>query len=210
MTDTATRTYRVTHRTTYKYDAVMTDGYTVACLAPRPTQWQLVHDSMIELQPAASEWDSYLDLFGNLINQFGLHEPHGAMVVEATSIVEVLRREFPTDDTPWEQAVELASAARDDLAIDIGMFRSTSRLVDLGEHGAALRRLANSVFTPGPPIVDAIRALNQQIYQTFEFDAKFSNIPTPLDNVLDARRGVCQDFAHISVGVLRLTVLPVR
>lgn len=210
MKSESSRTYRVTHRTTYRYDKVMTDGYTVACLAPRPTSHQVVHDSLIELQPPASEWDSYLDLFGNSINQFGLHEPHGEMVVEATSVVEVLPRAFPDDDTPWEQVVAAAETARGDLAVDVGMFRSTSRLVDLSLHGAALRRLADQVFTPGRPIVESAQALCNEIFRGFEFDAKFSNISTPLDDVLEARRGVCQDFAHVAVGCLRSIGLPAR
>ena len=46
--------------------------------------------------------------------------------------------------------------------------------------------------------------------RVFEFDAEFSNVSTPLDEVLAARRGVCQDFAHLAVGCLRSLGLPAR
>ncbi len=204
------RTYRVSHRTAYRYGDTMTDGYTVACLVPRPTPWQIVHDSSVQLHPAASEWDSYLDAFGNLVNQFGLHEPHREMVVEASSVVEVVRREMPIDETAWEEVAAAAGDAHGDLAIDLGSFRSGSTFVDLATLAPTLRSIAAVSFTPGRPVVDAAKALCGQIYHGYEFDPHFSNVSTPLVDVLSARRGVCQDFAHLAVGCLRSLGLAAR
>jgi transglutaminase-like putative cysteine protease len=205
-----TRTYRVRHRTTYRYGATMTDGYTVACLVPRPTARQVVRDAGVELRPAASEWDSFLDGFGNLVNQFGLHEPHAELTVEATSVVEVEPWVEPDDPTPWEQVVEQLDGATDDLALEVGMFRARSTFVDLAGLGADLRAIADRSFTPGRPVVEATRALCNDIHTGFEFDAHFSNVSTPLGEVLVARRGVCQDFAHLAVGCLRSVGLAAR
>jgi transglutaminase-like putative cysteine protease len=204
------RTYRVQHRTTYRYGATMTDGYTVACLVPRPTARQVVHEATVELIPTASEWDSYLDGFGNLVNQFGLHEPHGEMTVAATSVVEVEPWEQPDDPTPWDAVVHLLDDATGDLALEVGMFRGRSAFVDVAGLGGPLRAIADRSFTPGRPIVEATRALCNDINSAFEFDPHFSNVSTPLANVLDARRGVCQDFAHLAVGCLRSVGLAAR
>jgi len=208
--DGSARTYRVSHRTTYQYSAMMTDGYSVGCLVPRPTEWQVVHEATVRLIPAASEWDSYLDAFGNFINQFGLHEPHREMVIDAMSVVEVRSRPTPIDDTPWEQVAEIAADARDELALDVGWFRSPSALVDVPSLAAAFREITDVVFTPGRPIVEAVSGLCHAIHAGFEFDAGFSTVSTPLDEVLAARRGVCQDFAHLAIGCLRLLGLPAR
>ncbi|MEO6570486.1 MAG: transglutaminase family protein [Ilumatobacteraceae bacterium] len=204
------RTYRVVHRTVYHYGSTMSDGYTVACLVPRPTQYQSVRDATVELHPPASEWDSYIDVYGNFVNQFGLHQPHADMVVEATSLVEVHHRGPPQDDTPWDDAVSIAATALGDLAIDVGLFRSSSKLVDLDVLGDAVLALSRTIFTPGRPIVEAVTALCRHIFNEFEFDAEFSNVSTPLADVLDARRGVCQDFAHLAVACLRSVGLPAR
>lgn len=204
------RTYRVQHRTTYRYGATMTDGYTVACLVPRPTARQVVHAATVELIPTASEWDSYLDGFGNLVNQFGLHEPHGEMTVAATSVVEVEPWEEPDDPTPWDAVVDLLDDATGDLALEVGMFRGRSAFVDVAGLGGLLRAIADRSFTPGRPIVEATRALSNDINSAFEFDPHFSNVSTPLANVLGARRGVCQDFAHLAVGCLRSVGLAAR
>jgi transglutaminase-like putative cysteine protease len=188
----------------------MTDGYTVACLVPRPTARQVVHEATVELIPTASEWDSYLDGFGNLVNQFGLHEPHGEMTVAATSVVEVEPWEQPDDPTPWDAVVHLLDDATGDLALEVGMFRGRSAFVDVAGLGGPLRAIADRSFTPGRPIVEATRALCNDINSAFEFDPHFSNVSTPLANVLDARRGVCQDFAHLAVGCLRSVGLAAR
>ncbi len=204
------RTYRVVHRTTYRYDATMTDGYTVACLVPRPTAYQAVHESEVALVPTASEWDSYLDAFGNLVNQFGLHEPHEEMSIEAVSVVELTDRERPVDDTRWEDVVSALDEARGDLAVDVVPFRAASTFVDLAALGDRLRSLAADSFAPGRPIVDAAEALCGAIFDRFEFDPHFSNVSTPLVDVLDAEKGVCQDFAHLAVGCLRSIGLAAR
>ncbi|HRE00723.1 MAG TPA: transglutaminase family protein [Ilumatobacteraceae bacterium] len=202
--------YRVEHRTTYRYGSAMTDGYTVACLVPRPTDRQRVIESHVWLEPVPSEQDSYLDVFGNLVYQFGLHEPHRQVTVAASSVVDLVELGQPTDDTPWECAVEMLDAATDDLAIETGFFRSASTFVDLVGLGDALRAIARRSFGAGRLIVDAAAALCTDIHDTFRFDAGFSDVSTPLHRVLAARRGVCQDFAHLAVGALRSIGLAAR
>ncbi|MFP5488061.1 MAG: transglutaminase N-terminal domain-containing protein [Acidimicrobiia bacterium] len=205
-----TRRYRVRHRTTYRYGATMTDGYTVTCLVPRPTARQQVAESSVALRPAASEWDSYLDGFGNLIHQFGLHEPHTEMTVEASSVVDVDPWDDPDDPTPWDDVVATLGTMTGDTALEVGPFRAGSAFVDLRGLGGELRSIAERSFLAGRPIVDATRSLCGEIFSTFEFDPHFSNVSTPLADVLGARRGVCQDFAHLAVGCLRSIGLAAR
>lgn len=202
--------YRVVHRTSYRYSAAMTDGYTVACLVPRPTLWQHVVESSVALDPPPSEWDSFLDPFGNLVHQFGLHEPHDEVTVEAISLVDRTEAPMPIDPTPWEEVVALADGMIGDLALDVGFFRSASTFIDLGALAGSLRQIAERSFVPGRGVVDAVTALCHDIFETFEFDPGFSDLSTPLSDVLAHRRGVCQDFAHLAAGCLRVLGLPAR
>jgi transglutaminase-like putative cysteine protease len=206
----ATTTYRVEHRTSYEYGAPMTDGYTIACLVPRPTEWQVVHEAAVSLEPAASEQDSYLDAFGNLVNQFGLHEAHTSMAVEAVSVVELSERPVPVDPTPWEDVVAELDALSGESAVEIGFFRAASTFIDVPGLAGDLHRIALDSFTPARSIVDAAAALCAHIFETFEFDPHFSNLSTPLTEVLTVRRGVCQDFAHLAIGCLRALGLAAR
>ena len=197
------RRYRVVHRTSYRYGAAMTDGYTIACLVPRPTPWQRVSDASVTLDPPPSEADSYVDAFGNLVHQFGLHELHRAVTITAASTVDLERQPEPADDTPWEQVVAMLDGADGAVAVDAGFFRSPSTFVDLHDLGVALRSIAMRSFAPGRGVVVAANALCRDIFESFQFDAGFSDVSTPLTRVLAARRGVCQDFAHLAVGCLR-------
>jgi transglutaminase-like putative cysteine protease len=74
----------------------------------------------------------------------------------------------------------------------------------------AVRELVTSSFAPGRPILDAARAYCHRIFATFEYDRAFTDVTTPLSAVLAARRGVCQDFAHLAVSGLRLLGLAAR
>ena len=204
------RSYRVAHRTRYNYGATMTDGYSVACLVPRATDSQTVVSALVTLDPEPSAVDSDIDVFGNLVHHFGLHEPHDAMTVFAESVVTVDHREVPIDTTPWEEAGRLSANALGDTALDIGMFRSSSSLVDLDALRVQLESIASTSFAPGRGIVEAVDSLCTALYTSFDFDPHFSNVSTPLAEVLAERRGVCQDFAHVAIGCLRSRGLAAR
>lgn len=206
----SSRSYRVTHRTAYHYSTTMSDGYTVVNLIPRTTEWQQVRASRVEMVPQASGSDTFIDVFGNIVYQFGLHEPHADMVVQAISEVDIATRPMPIDPTEWEAVVELLGGLVGPTAIDVSMFRSQSTFVDLASLGGSLREYAYVSFTPGREIVAAARSLCDRIYREFEFDAHFSTVSTPLGEVIKERRGVCQDFAHFAVGCLRSLGLAAR
>ena len=58
-------------------------------------------------------------------------------------------------------------------------------------------------FAPGRPFLDAVQDLTHRIYQDFTYDPHFTTVITPLSEVFEHRRGVCQDFAHFALACLR-------
>jgi transglutaminase-like putative cysteine protease len=204
-----TRRYRIRHATTYSYGSAMTDGYTVGVLAPRNTAHQRLRSYRLEVDPEADELDERVDQFGNRITQLGLHHPHERLEVVSVAEVDVDSPDEPRDDRPWEEVVEIASALTGDDAIEIRPFRAPSRHVDTVV-GGALGRLVGETMIPGEGIVDAARRLCTTIFETFEFDPTFTEVSTPVAQVAEARRGVCQDFAHLALAVLRSVGLPAR
>ena len=99
--------FRVLHRTTYRYDPAVTDGYTVAYLLPRPTPRQTVEDAEVHIEPAPDERAEHIDVFGNRALQFGIHRPHDALTVRATSAVDVEPTPAPTPGPHWEAAAAI-------------------------------------------------------------------------------------------------------
>jgi transglutaminase-like putative cysteine protease len=210
MSPTSSTRYRVVHRTSYRYASEMTDGYTVTHLVPRETPWQRVEVADVVVDPEPSQRDDFVDSFGNHVVQIGLHRPHASLVVEAVSLVDVRARGDVSDATPWEDVTRAVDALRGDDALDIGPFRGSSPFVDLGAIGDRLVAIAEPSFTPGRGIVDAVRDLCHRIHVEFTFDRTSTDLSTPLGDVLEAKRGVCQDFAHLAAGCLRSLGLSAR
>ena len=111
---------------------------------------------------------------------------------------------------PWEVAAWRVGELRGGDALAVRPFAGSSPYVPLGLHGDALRAIAEEAFTPHRPIVDATRDLCHHIYETFDYDSTFTDVSTPLSAVLEGRRGVCQDFAHLAAGCLRSLGLAAR
>jgi len=202
--------YVVTHRTQYAYGATMADGYSVAYLLTRATPSQRVLSSVISTEPRVDEYDEWPDVFGNRMVQLGVHQPHTDFVVEAVSEVVTYRQERPRANQPWERVAAQIAALRGPLVLETSAFAAASRYVTVAEHRDALMRMAGESFWPGRPILDAVEGLCTSIFQSFWFDPSFTDVSTPLGTVLEARRGVCQDFAHLAIGCLRTLGLAAR
>jgi transglutaminase-like putative cysteine protease len=65
-------------------------------------------------------------------------------------------------------------------------------------------------FKPRRPLLEAIRDLTARIFHEFKYDPHFTTIVTPLSDVLEHRRGVCQDFAHLAIACVRSLGLAAR
>ena len=130
--------------------------------------------------------------------------------MQATAEVVVEPMHLDGDGPPWESVAEDVRACRGGEALLVRPFAGGVPLVERPADVAELRRLVTSAFRPGRPVIDAARAFCHTIHETFEYDRTFTDVSTPLATVLAARRGVCQDFAHLAAGGLRLLGLAAR
>ncbi len=202
--------YRVEHQTSYSYEMPMVDGYTVAHLRPRSSATQVVVDTRLEIDPEPAEFDEFTDLFGNRVVQFGVHRPHTSLVVRSLSEVDLINGPELDGGVDWQHLAQTSATLSGPAALEIGMFRSSSQLVDLIAHGPQLHGLATRAFEPGIGVIDGARALCHLIHNDYAFDPSATDVATPLGDVIAQRRGVCQDFAHLAVGCLRSLGLPAR
>ena len=107
----------------------------------------------------------------------------------------------------WEQAVEHIKSADDATVIDTAPYMLESGFI---EYSADARQYAEASFPPGRPLVQAVEDLMHRIYADFDYVPGFSSIATPLSEVLEHRKGVCQDFAHLAIACLRMQGLAAR
>lgn len=206
----APRRYEVRHRTEYAYPADVTASFARACLRPRdtPTQRVLAHEVVID--PAPDVLEEGPDLFGNHSHHVEIATPHRRLVVVKTSVVEV---SVPRVDLGALDAWSVAGAAEalaSDPAIDPvehAAFTLPSALVDLSAEVVAF---AGTLVWPQRPLGQALAAVVHQIHDGFTYAKGATTVTTTLPELLDARAGVCQDFAHLAVACLRAAGLPAR
>jgi len=203
----AERVYRVTHRTTYDYAAPVEQSYNEAHLRPRSGARQKCTANEIEVDPAPSTWSEYLDPFGNHVATFVVAGGFERMSVTATSDVVVVPTPPPPPGPPWETVRTLLEIDRQPEARDARWYRAPSRLVPTS---GVLADYALVSFVPGRPLVDAFVDLAGRVHREFVYEPGFTSITTPLLEVFEHRRGVCQDFAHLIVGCLRSLGLSAR
>ncbi|MBX7166167.1 MAG: transglutaminase family protein [Pirellulales bacterium] len=201
--------YQLVHDTTYEYTGVAEACHNLARLTPRklphqqPLRWQL------QVDPVPMAQHAYDDFFGNRVHSFAIYEPHERLAISATSLVRVASREHVNRQAslPWREVSRRLRVCREPETIDALQYVFDSVFVrGLPE----LRSYAQSSFTAERPVMVAVEELNTRIHREFTYDPKATTIGTSVVEVLDRRRGVCQDFAHLAIGCLRSLGLACR
>ena len=198
-------TYRITHRTEYRYSARVAPSYSLLHLLPRDAPGQRCLEASITVDPAPEDQGEHVDFFGNRVAYVAISAPHRALTVTATSVVEVdaSRRAAALSlfgQQTWEEV-------RDDRDVEAIHYALDSRRVEADLRFAAY---AAPSFTPGRQLVEAVTDLSSRIHADFAFAPGETKVDTPLTQVLETRQGVCQDFAHIGIACLRSLGLPAR
>lgn len=201
--------YRINHRTSYSYSGAVDLSYHMLHLAPRVLPWQRVDELRILSQPAPASKSERTDYFGNRVTYLTLAQPHPKFMVEVEAVVDVRFPPPPADDaTPaWETVREALRQPTDPEHIAAAEFVFASPQTP---PSAALNAYAEPSFPPGRPILAAVKDLTGRIHRDFGFEPGTTTISTPVDQVLEQRRGVCQDFAHLQLAALRALGLAAR
>ena len=199
-------TYRIEHRTSYSYDSDVTGSYGLLHLRPRDLAWQTCVAHEIKIEPEPADLFQHLDLYGNTKSYFHVVQPHTRLVVTASSVVsvEVNTLDSGVLEMPWEQAVPRTqdddhSAVHAD-AWEAADFTFPSPYVEIPK---PIREYAQSSFTAGRPIGEAVVELMHRIFSDFTYKSGSTSLSTKVSDLLEKRTGVCQDFAHFMVASLR-------
>jgi transglutaminase-like putative cysteine protease len=200
----------VVHDTCYDYAAPVTPAWHVAHLQPLADAAQQLCGHELQIDPPPDELDTERDVFGNARCLFSVVAPHRRLHVRATSRVRLVPRfdALAAAASPPCEAVaarlRYVARARFEPAVE---FVQPSPYVPRLQ---ALRAWARADFPPGRPAAAAALALMARLHAEFRYDGEATAVDTPLAEVFALRRGVCQDFAHLMIGALRLHGLPAR
>jgi transglutaminase-like putative cysteine protease len=195
--------YTVSHVTRFDYAGPVYESVMEVRLAPRTDQGQAVQRFELTTSPSTSIFE-YLDPLGNLVHHFGIVAPHDRLVVSAQMHVRTpAARALPDRIDPGAWDV-LKGVRADGSMWD---FFEPSPRVPLSPAVAAF---ADRLDVDDADPLSCYRGIVRAIHAALTYAPDATTVDTPLEAALEARRGVCQDFAHITLAVARARGLPCR
>ena len=197
-------TYAIHHQTRYRYSAYVSESVMEARMQPRNDAGQTCHSFRLTVSPRA-HIHSYTDHMGNSVHWFNVPSKQGQLVMRADSLVEVQSWDpglLIPDEADW---LALDRLAKDPIYWD---WLAPSHFALQSEK---LRHFAQSegIQREKDPL-RVLYAINQRIYDSFDYVPASTDVDSPIDVALAARRGVCQDYTHIFIALARSLGIPCR
>jgi transglutaminase-like putative cysteine protease len=200
--------FQVTHTTRYIYQTSAAHCLNEVRLTPRLLSNQHVREALIRVDPKPAFMHHRTDYYGNDVTSFEVFEKHGHLEATAESTVEVLPDGPDTASSiSWEEARSAIALQADTASLEASEFIYDSPFIPAVPQ---LEEYGRKSFTAKRPLIDALQDLTHRIHSEFKYHPKSTSIDVPLVDVMRNRRGVCQDFAHVMIGVLRSMRLAAR
>ena len=189
--------YSIRHTTRFQYTAAIAESVTEVRMQPRSTDYQQCSIFRLQVRPQARLY-TYADDQQNTVHHFTQPGVHQQLAIVAESEVLVHARPPLPAALPaaaWDQIdAALASGENWDMLVPSEFTVPTARLAQLaGELGAT--RYADPLTV--------LLAINHKLHRAIAYDAASTNVDSPIDEALEHRRGVCQDYAHIMLALVR-------
>ena len=194
---------RILHRTTFTYAGKAHDSFNEVRLQPFDDGIQSCRDFKLRLTPGAAP-RAYDDFYGNTVHYFEVVESHPKLTIEAVSTVDTVA----TAERPAVPRVSPEELKLSDVREMLAEFCTTSHYVPLE---VELWREAQDALAEGRSDVwGDVRRLGAHIFRTFAYKPRSTGVNTRATEALKLRLGVCQDFAHVHLGLCRSMGIPAR
>jgi len=193
--------FKIQHITKYEYDRLVQESVNEIKIFPYLSSEQevLQHELSITGNP---EVQSYADYWGNKTGVFNLLPPHKELIIDSRVVVRTttspgLRVDFSGDFNRLEQEVsghlKMLELAKADIQLQ----------TDINEIG-------NTVVSSDNSVAATIQNCSEYIFKNFNYIKGITTIETTVEEILEQRAGVCQDFAHVMLQILRTLKIPSR
>lgn len=204
--------YHIRHDTRYEYDQPVGESHQMLRLTPRELPWQHTLSHRVHIAPEPTRQAAFVDVFGNRVRCIDFQVDHSELLIRAESWVELLPRdEFAEAGVAWREVAEsfvyAAGRRYGPEQLDAAQFLHESRHVRVKREFAAYAR---ECFGPDDSLLAGTTRLMQRIHDEFTFDPEATTVSTPVTQVFESKRGVCQDYAHLMISCLRSIGLPAR
>jgi len=196
--------YSIKHLTKFHYASPVSESVMEARMHPRSEGNQRCLAFHLAVSPRCRVF-AYRDHVGNNIHHFDIPGQHSYLVIVAESLLDVQ----PVADIP--SALPPDAWAEADSLVHMGDYWEMLLPSEFAQPTPLLLDLANQlgVCRRDDPL-SLLRELNQRLYDWFEYVPKSTKVDSPIDEAIESRRGVCQDFAHIMIALVRSLRIPCR
>lgn len=192
---------RIVHRTGFRYDRPVTASYNEARMLPHSRDGQFVLQAALEISPAATQ-HSYVDYWDTRVSTFEVLTPHELLSVTATSVVDVRPVGGTETALDWE---ELAALVPLSLALAECLEQTPATEPDQDMTDLALR-----IEAEGEGVDQTALEICRAVGEAMEYRSGVTGVNSTARDAWPTRSGVCQDIAHVALGVLRAAGIPAR
>lgn len=194
--------FKIHHITRYEYDRQVKESVNDVRIYPYqcPEQEVLHHELLITGQP---DLHTFFDYWGNKTGLFNLLPPHKELVIESKLVVRT---------TGSSQLSLNFHTGFDDLEQETNENLKLLELAfpDQVQAREELQQIIDCIYRPGKSVAATVESCSEYIFKYFKYVKGITNNETTVDEILDHRSGVCQDFAHLMLQVLRTLKIPSR
>ncbi len=202
--------YRVIHKTKYHYEDTVAYCHNMAHMYPLTSRHQDCFRTHVTVNPKPVVSSFRRDYFGNQVFLFSVEDPHKALEVIVESTIRTHSSEIGYDlnrSSAWNEIENTIHESELEQDISAVEYLYPSPFISKKSEYADF---AKDFFPFGKPVFIGTLDLIGYIYKNFKYDAKATTINTPLEQVLNERKGVCQDFSHLTISALRSLGIPAR
>ena len=195
--------FYIRHLTHYKYSGFVIDAANEIKLYPLQDEFQIVNEHYLTVthQPVIH---TITDYFGNTTGFFSVIAPHDELWIESLVAVEMKARPLLQQNTNFMEVWNtIRSEAVQSEFHDYVKAEQADCKVEVQE---AIREATDGVQHP----LDSILKLSEYIYKNFAYQKGVTSVETSVDEIWNLKAGVCQDFAHLLLYMLRLMEVPCR
>jgi transglutaminase-like putative cysteine protease len=197
--------YFIEHTTRFTYSQPVHEHLTEIRMAPRTEGHQRCFQFRLTTKPNVPML-RYDDHFGNVVYHFDVPAPHERLDIHASSAVEV----EPMAELP--ETLDEATWAGIDALSEDGEFWDWLQPSHFAQRSKPLEALAKAlkVDERRQDPLTMLRTINRAINRRFAYSPAATAVDSPIDEAIRLKSGVCQDFAHIAIALLRRLKIPTR
>ena len=194
--------FSIKHVTTFRYHPAVGESVMEVRMQPRSDLRQRCMTFSLDVNPMANVM-MYRDFFGNAVHHFDIPGRHKLIEVSAHAIVDINSEvRPPLVETTWDELdTRVSEGDYWEMLLPSHYAQPTAALLDLSNELSLARRTAP---------LELLTELNRVLYEKFDYAPNTTQVDSPIDDALRARRGVCQDFAHIMIALVRQLKIPCR